>query len=500
MADENTITEKHTDAAGPASPPAGEPETQDLLFFNVMPKNKAGGGMVEPQMQVQAITADEKPASSSFNFGEFFKKYKIYIIGVVALLILAPLVYFLIQKFFGVSSQTQNYLAPRPVVSQTASTTPAAPVQSTSTPVQGPDFTTPQAWRDKYFPGCTDPTICGDDADPDHDGLSNLQEYQLGTDPNNPDSDQDGIADGDEQNVFGSNPLSSHTNNNPKYSDADFVRGGFSFITGQKLTPAELKAISAKMKSFGLHEPTISTFGTLLNTLYGFSPPASTTTGSIIPNQTASTTIDESLAAKQSRDTKRSDTIKNIEIALVNYYSDNKVYPDTADFSVMYADIKPYLKVATDPTDPINQSPYVYSYAANPDASDFALSFYSEVAAAPISKNAADAQKDAANEQADIYDTQRETDLENLRTALLLYSNANVSGSQTFVFPTKAKYASSLVPNYISAIPKDPVSGQDYDYEPSATFDAFTLKATLQDPPAGNTGYICNQVDDCTFY
>src|SRR5205823_3900651 len=47
--------------------------------------------------------------------------------------------------------------------------------------------------------------------DPDHDGLTNLQEYQLGTDMNNADSDGDGIKDGDEVNKYHTNPLLADT-------------------------------------------------------------------------------------------------------------------------------------------------------------------------------------------------------------------------------------------------------------------------------------------------
>ncbi|HUK47891.1 MAG TPA: hypothetical protein VLW06_09870, partial [Terriglobales bacterium] len=43
--------------------------------------------------------------------------------------------------------------------------------------------------------------------DPDHDGLTNLQEFQLGTDPNNPDTDGDGLTDGQEVLVYHTNPL-----------------------------------------------------------------------------------------------------------------------------------------------------------------------------------------------------------------------------------------------------------------------------------------------------
>jgi hypothetical protein len=44
-------------------------------------------------------------------------------------------------------------------------------------------------------------------ADTDHDGLTNLQEFQLGTDPNNWDTDGDGLSDGDEVNIYHTDPL-----------------------------------------------------------------------------------------------------------------------------------------------------------------------------------------------------------------------------------------------------------------------------------------------------
>jgi hypothetical protein len=47
------------------------------------------------------------------------------------------------------------------------------------------------------------------DTDADSDGLSNFDEFTLGTDVNNPDSDGDGLTDGDEVNNVGSNPRDS---------------------------------------------------------------------------------------------------------------------------------------------------------------------------------------------------------------------------------------------------------------------------------------------------
>jgi hypothetical protein len=67
----------------------------------------------------------------------------------------------------------------------------------------------PDSWKIAHGFSTTDPGVAG--ADPDHDGLTNLQEFQLGTDPNNSDTDGDGISDGDEVNKFHTNPLNPDT-------------------------------------------------------------------------------------------------------------------------------------------------------------------------------------------------------------------------------------------------------------------------------------------------
>lgn len=55
------------------------------------------------------------------------------------------------------------------------------------------------------------PTETPPPLDTDSDGLSDELEAQLGTDPNNPDSDLDGIPDGREVNALGTNPLDTDT-------------------------------------------------------------------------------------------------------------------------------------------------------------------------------------------------------------------------------------------------------------------------------------------------
>jgi hypothetical protein len=61
--------------------------------------------------------------------------------------------------------------------------------------------------------------------DPDRDGLTTLAEYQGGTDPFNPDTDGDGLSDGDEVNRYHTNPLLADT-------DGDGLRDGLEVRTG----------------------------------------------------------------------------------------------------------------------------------------------------------------------------------------------------------------------------------------------------------------------------
>ena len=52
----------------------------------------------------------------------------------------------------------------------------------------------PDTWETLY--GLNPNNASDASSDPDNDGLPNLREYQAGTDPLNPDSDSDGLQDG----------------------------------------------------------------------------------------------------------------------------------------------------------------------------------------------------------------------------------------------------------------------------------------------------------------
>jgi hypothetical protein len=81
----------------------------------------------------------------------------------------------------------------------------------------------PDSWALSYGLNPLDPTLAAED--PDHDGLTNLQEFMLGTNPINPDTDGDGLTDGAEVNVYHTNPLLPDT-------DGDKIPDGIEVQTG----------------------------------------------------------------------------------------------------------------------------------------------------------------------------------------------------------------------------------------------------------------------------
>lgn len=66
---------------------------------------------------------------------------------------------------------------------------------------------------DSYFNLSAGLTFTGEsgNSDRDRDGLTKREEEALGTNPNNPDTDGDGINDGDEVRIYGTNPLMADT-------------------------------------------------------------------------------------------------------------------------------------------------------------------------------------------------------------------------------------------------------------------------------------------------
>ena len=75
-------------------------------------------------------------------------------------------------------------------------------------------------WEVHYNFNMNDPS--DGQLDADNDGATNLQEFDLGTDPHLADSDADGISDGDEINLYNTNALATDTDNDG-ISDGDEI-------------------------------------------------------------------------------------------------------------------------------------------------------------------------------------------------------------------------------------------------------------------------------------
>lgn len=452
-------------------------------FYNVMPE--AIGGKTPPRQVNAAATSQvftNGPAETKVTMqgapsrvGGLFKSKKFIIPLVIVILGLIGFAVYMFTKPEAAELQNEN-------------------IPTTQEPILDPDVTTPADWLARYFGSetCTIKTQCGDSADPDRDGLTNKEEYELGTDPNNPDSDSDGLADGDEYHIFNSDPLISRTFRDGEYNDADFVKGSYDILTNTPYTPEQLLEIKAKVKERGLHQPTLTTIGALALTIYDFSDPNAASLESL--------NVDVSPQAKLDRDTQRQSTIKKIGGALLKYKESKRAFPSGNDFIKMSDEIGPFNTVATNYNDPINKEQYVYGYEASASGGDFTLTYFSETQSQLIKYTAKNAEDNAIKESSQINNDQRIMDLENIRTALVIYSTANSDSNsiQPNVFPTKEQYPSVLIPRYISTIPKDPL-GQDYIYEVGPTYETFTLKAIFQNPPSGVTGYMCNQ-EECKNY
>ncbi len=133
----------------------------------------------------------------------------------------------------------------------------------------------PKDWIAQKFRGqwytdsqgnCSDENYCGPWTDPDNDGVSNIEEYNFGLDPLDPDTDSDGIADGDELYVYHTSPV-------VKDSDGD---GYLDFIevtncydptnaTSEKMTKnhqmyLDLSTIEANVALNPLRQTTVNSF------------------------------------------------------------------------------------------------------------------------------------------------------------------------------------------------------------------------------------------------
>jgi hypothetical protein len=132
----------------------------------------------------------------------------------------------------------------------------------------------PDDWKIAHGLDPNDPLVAYED--PDHDGLTNLEEYQAGTDPNNPDTDGDGLADGDEVHVYHTNPLLWDT-------DGDGISDGVEVKTGSD--PLDIHSFNLAA-ALSLITVSPASFRLIFNTVDGQSSRQLVAVGHVIDGRT----------------------------------------------------------------------------------------------------------------------------------------------------------------------------------------------------------------------
>ncbi len=79
-----------------------------------------------------------------------------------------------------------------------------------------------------------DKILFGEPIDSDKDGLDDVREKEIGTDPNKSDTDSDGLIDGDEVIIWKTDPLKADTDGDT-YLDGSEVRNGYNPLGPGKL-------------------------------------------------------------------------------------------------------------------------------------------------------------------------------------------------------------------------------------------------------------------------
>jgi len=110
---------------------------------------------------------------------------------------------------------------------------------------------------------CVNINVCGDDADPDTDGFTNLDEYNYQTDPLISDTDKDGISDGNEVYIYFTDPNKTDSDNDSTKDGVEVVACLDPINLGSSVMLAtRISQITGSAGIKPLKEPTISTFKT----------------------------------------------------------------------------------------------------------------------------------------------------------------------------------------------------------------------------------------------
>ncbi len=243
-------------------PPANLPTEPEDMFSGVEKNSPTGETAEIPDalsnglLKKKLPTATTPPSLLPVNEEGVMGNYKMsgpilgkIILGLVIVLLLGGLAYGSWWFFYGRKNnviEVKNTVEKTPVDNQVKTT---QPVESTA-----PATTLPSQINN-------DQILFGEGVDLDQDGLDDVREKEIGTNPQLADTDSDGLNDGDEVTVYKSGPLKSDTDgdglsdgdeiliwktnilnpdtDNDTYPDGTEVKNGYSPLgSGKLFSPA----------------------------------------------------------------------------------------------------------------------------------------------------------------------------------------------------------------------------------------------------------------------
>jgi hypothetical protein len=213
-----------------------QPKPVDMSF-QTMPGSFVRNPGHEPETTNLPVEEEEEGETHPFN-----NKFTYIVISVLILAVLGGIGYFLLGS--GKKENTTN---------NEQSTSKLHPV-----------------WLKQYFnvENCDNQAQCGDEADPDSDGFTNYEEFKVreGTDPNDPDSDGDGLADGDEAHIYKTEPAfrfsfcRGTSGSSCTFDDGTQIANDYDPLTPAiKMTDTRKAQIEADTAKYKLHNPTQET-------------------------------------------------------------------------------------------------------------------------------------------------------------------------------------------------------------------------------------------------
>ncbi len=224
-----------------ALPPTNLPTEPEDMLAGVEQEPAAGSTPVEPTSAMQAGLLKKKMPSVSAMApaipesmsppleeltGVMMKKPvigKIFI--VVGVILVISVIGFAGVWFFGQRNNSSSPLTAPPTVTEPEPSppAPAAPAPEAAAPQPPPAPLTASSAADVALKTKSDKILFGEQVDADKDGIADSHEQELGTNPNNPDTDRDGLTDGEEVAQYHTNPLNPDSDGDG-LSDGDEIK------------------------------------------------------------------------------------------------------------------------------------------------------------------------------------------------------------------------------------------------------------------------------------